>query len=164
MIKSGMKDSESIIKNTYLEVILDDGEEFIESIEKAFKDNNIKRATLESANGVLKNIKLSTTTSGKMRQREYIQDCKIRSVSGQFYKKDDDYFGDVHISIEKDPLHQVVGLLLEGYAVGEVRIRFKINNNIGLNNKNHKSKNMTLVKQKILEEDKAKPKKPIMVA
>jgi len=164
MIKSGMKENENFKKNTYLEVILDDGDEFIESIEKAFKDNNIKRAILEYAQGVLKNIRISTTTSGKMRQREYIHDCKIRSVSGQFYKKEEDYFGDVHISIEKDPMHQVVGLLLEGCAVGEVKIRFKIINDIGLKNISNKNKGITLVKQKILDEDKPKPKKPIMVA
>jgi len=126
MIKSGFKNQTIQKNNTYLDVVLEDGENFIESIEEAFKEHDIKKAVLISATGFLKEIRLATTKSGTIRQSEYPQPCMIRSVSGEFYENKNDYFGDVHISLAKDPIHQITGVLIGGNAHGEVSIKFKV--------------------------------------
>jgi len=150
--------------NTYLDIILDNDDEVLECIEQAFKDHDIKKASLVSAQGMLKNINISTTTSGTLRQRNYNQPCKIRFVSGEFYKSKEDYYGDVHISIAKDQIHQVTGILLRGVAEGEVSIKFKVINNDGINSNKPKNNNLTMLKQKIFDETAPKPRRPIIEA
>jgi predicted DNA-binding protein with PD1-like motif len=165
MIKSGMKNHMIEKNNTYLEVILDNNDEFVECIEQAFRDHNIKKASLVSAEGMLKETTISTTRSGTIRQRIYLQPCKIRYVSGEFYESKNDYYGDIHISIAKDQIHQVTGLLLRGIADGEVSIKFKVIKNDGQELENKDSeKQITMLKQKILDETQPKPKKPIIEA
>ncbi len=161
MIKSGFEDRTVEKNNIYLDVVLEDGEDVLTCIEEAFKENEINRAILVSASGSLKDIKLSVTRSGTLKQVDYSQPCIIRSVSGEFYRSVDEYFGDVHISLSKDPIHQLTGVLISGVAHGEIIIKFKIIKNI--NQKIYKpDKPVTMLKQKILEENKPKEKKPFI--
>lgn len=161
MIKSGFKNQTIQKNNTYLDVVLEEGESFIDSIEQAFKEHDIKKAVLVSATGFLKDIKLATTRSGTIRQAAYSEPCMIRSVSGEFYQSNNDYFGDVHISLAKDPIHQITGVLLGGDAHGEVTIKFKVIKD-PLQTTQKDNSQMTMLKQKILDESKPKEKKPII--
>ena len=99
MIKKRMQDVASI-KNDYLTVILDDGDDVISSIEQAFKQQNIKRAVLISAEGSLNSIRIAISRAGTIRQRMYSETLKIKQVYGEFNKVKDDYFGDINISFE----------------------------------------------------------------
>jgi predicted DNA-binding protein with PD1-like motif len=164
MIKSGFKNQMVHKNNTYLDIVLEDGEGFIDCIEEAFKTHEVKKAVLVSATGFLKEVKVAMTKSGTMRQAEYSQPCMIRSVSGEFYQKAIDYFGDVHISLAKDPIHQITGVLLDGYAHGEVTIKFKIIKDMGHPEEKKDDQQMTMLKQKILDESRPKEKKPIIEA
>lgn len=161
MIKSGMKDIKGKSDN-YLTVILDDGDEVISCIEQAFKEQNIKKAIMVSAEGKLRDSKMAISRAGSLRQRIYPEALKIKQVSGEFNKVNDDYFGDVNISLEKDPIHIVSGVLLKGYSDGEVKIRLKIIKDIGFGVTNKGDRN--LVKEKILEESKKKEPKPMIIA
>ena len=150
----------------FLNIILDDNDEIIKSIELAFRENNVKKAILISAEGSLKDSRIAITRAGNIRQRIYSESLKIRSVSGEFNRVNDDYLGDIHICVEKDQMHSITGVLLKGYADGEVKITFKIISGIdyGINNDSKdKRKPVTLVKQKVLDEVRRKPK-PIIVA
>lgn len=163
MIKSGMQDVKERNDN-YLTIILDDGDEVIKCIESAFKENDIKKAVLLSAIGTLRDTKMAISRAGNLRQRIYSESLKIKEVSGEFNRVNSDYYGDVNISIEKDPIHIVSGVLLKGIADGEVTIKFKIIKNINFGINDHKKQsNISAIKQKILDETQKKPK-PIIVA
>ena len=164
MIKSGFKDQEIQKNNTYLDVVLEEGENFIECIEQAFREHDVKKAILVSATGFLKDVRIAITRSGTIRQAEYMQPCMIRSVSGEFNQNNNDYFGDVHISLAKDPIHQITGVLLSAKAHGEISVKFKIIKDIGHWQSKEPGSQMTLVKQRILEDSEPKEKKPMMVA
>lgn len=161
MIKSGIKDVRNKNDN-YLTIILDDGDEVISCIEKAFKEQNIKKAIMISAQGKLKDSKMAISRAGSLRQRIYSEALKIKQVSGEFNKINKDYFGDVNISLEKDPIHVVSGVLLKGYADGEVTLKLKIIKDIGFGITNKGNRN--LVKEKILEETTKKEPKPMIIA
>ncbi|MDD3178428.1 MAG: DUF296 domain-containing protein [Candidatus ainarchaeum sp.] len=163
MIKSKMQDVKEKNDN-YLTIILDDGDEVIKSIETAFKENQIKKAILISAEGNIKDTRIAISRAGNLRQRIYSESLRIKQVSGEFNKVNDDYYGDVNISIEKDPIHIISGVLLKAHADKEVIIKLKIINNInfGINSKDHKE-NISAIKQKILDETQKKPK-PMIIA
>jgi predicted DNA-binding protein with PD1-like motif len=162
MIKKRIQDIASI-KNKYLSIILDDSDDVINSIEQAFKEQNIRKAVLISAEGNLKNIRIAISRAGTIRQRIYSEILKIKQVSGEFNKIKNDYFGDINISFEKDPIHIINGVLLKATSNGESTFKFKIIKDIsyGINNNNNKNRNM--VKEKILEEVNKKPK-PMIIA
>lgn len=159
MIKSGIKD-EKENNNNYLTIILDDGDEVIHSIEHAFKENNIKKAILVSAEGKLRESRVAISRAGNLRQRIYSEPLKIKQVSGEFNKLNEDYIGDVNISIEKDPIHIISGALLKGIAEGEVIIRFKIIRDFDFQVTGSK----TLIKEKIINETVKKEPKPMIIA
>ena len=162
MIKSGMSDTSK--KDKYLTVVLDKGDEVIESIETAFKEQNIKKAVLIEGKGYLKDIKMAISRAGTLRQRVYTDSLKIKKVSGEFNKAKDDYFGDMNVSLEQDPIHVISGVLLKGYADSETTLRFKIIKDIDFGiNKNKGSENRNMVKEKLQEETK-KEKKPFIVS
>ncbi|HNW06071.1 MAG TPA: DUF296 domain-containing protein [archaeon] len=167
MIKSRFADTAET-NNTMLEIILDDGDEIVECVENAFIQNNIKKASLISAKGKLRNIKIATTRSGTLRQREYADPCAIKSVSGDFTKiKENEYMGDFHISIARDEIHTVSGVLIKGVADGELTIVFKIiaELNEGTIYSPEGQKEVTMVKEKIIEETAPKkPKKEMIIA
>ncbi|HRT03728.1 MAG TPA: hypothetical protein P5513_07305 [Candidatus Diapherotrites archaeon] len=125
MIKGAIADVSSKNDN-YLTIILDDEEEVISSIEKAFKERDVKKAVLISAEGKLKNTRLSITRAGSIRQRTYDASMIIKSVYGEFNKVNNDYVGDINISLYMDPLHVTNGILLKGFADGECKFVFKI--------------------------------------
>ncbi len=158
MIKSGMKDEKEKNDN-YLTIILDDGDEVVACIENAFKENNIKKAILISADGKLRDARMAVSRAGNLRQRVYAEPLKIKQVSGEFNKLNEDYFGDVNISLEKDPIHIVSGALLRGIADGEVTIRFKIIKDIG-----YQVNSKTMMKEKIIHETVKKEPKPMIIA
>jgi predicted DNA-binding protein with PD1-like motif len=158
MIKSGIKHQNENSDN-YLTIILDDGDEVVASIESAFKENSIKKAILISAEGKLRESKMAISRAGNLRQRIYSEPLKIKQVSGEFNKINDDYFGDVNISLEKDPIHTVSGALLKGTSDGEVTIRLKIIKDVGYNANKH-----TMVKEKIIQETVKKEPKPMIIA
>ncbi len=166
MIKSRVADTAET-NNTMLDVILDDGDEVVECVEKAFLQNNIKKASLVYAAGRLKNVKVATTRTGTLKQREYNESCLIKSVSGEFTKiRENEYMGDFHISIARDEIHAVSGVLIKGFADGEVKITFKViaDMPVGAIVTPDGIKEVNLVKQKILEETvPQKPKKPILI-
>ncbi|NCP97850.1 DUF296 domain-containing protein [archaeon] len=159
MIKSGMKNQNENNDN-YLTIILDDGDEVVYCVESAFKENSIKKAILVSADGKLRDSKMAISRAGNLRQRIYSEPLKIKQVSGEFNKINDDYFGDVNISLEKDPIHTVSGALLKGIADGEVTIRFKIIKDLDYQPNNTK----TMVKEKIIQETVKKEPKPMIIA
>ncbi len=167
MIKSRVADTAET-SNTLLDVILDDGDEVIDCIEKAFLQNNIKEATLIGAAGRLRNVKIATTKTGTLTQREYNQSCLIKSVSGKFTKiRADEYMGDFHISVAKDEIHAVSGVLLRGIADGDVRITFKViaDMPIGAIVTPEGVKEVIVAKEKPQEEPvEQKPKKPFIVS
>ncbi len=162
MIKSGFRDQMIQKNNTYLDVVLEDGEDFIDCVEEAFKEHSVKKAVLVSSTGFLKNSRIAITRSGTIRQVENSEPCMIRSVSGEFYENNNDYFGDVHISLAKDPIHKITGVLLFGQAHGDVSIKFKIIKDIEHNKPTTDKKPITMLKQKILYETTPKEKKPII--
>lgn len=165
MIKSGMQNTKGK-KDNYLTIILDDGDELINSIEEAFKEQNIKKAILISAEGSIRDSRIAVSRAGNLRQRLYSEILKIKHVSGEFNKVNNDYFGDINISLEKDPIHIINGVLLKGISDGNTKIIFKIITNIGygINTKNKiDSNNRNLVKEKILKED-TKKTKPMIIA
>ena len=163
MIKKRMQDVASI-KNDYLSVILDNEDDVISSIEEAFKQHNIKRAVLISAEGSLNNIRIAISRAGTIRQRMYSETLKIKQVSGEFNKVKDDYFGDINISFEKDPIHIVNGVLLKAISSGESNFKFKIIKEIGYGiNQKPGNHNRNMVKEKILAEVNKKPK-PMIIA
>lgn len=166
MIKSRVADTAET-NNTMLDVILDDGDEVVECVEKAFLQNNIKKASLVYAAGRLKNVKVATTRTGTLKQREYNESCLIKGVSGEFTKiRENEYMGDFHISIARDEIHAVSGVLIKGSADGEVKITFKViaDMPVGAIVTPDGIKEVNLVKQKILEETvPQKPKKPILI-
>ena len=164
MIKSGMQDTKGK-KDNYLTIMLDDGDEVISSIESAFKEQKIKKAILISAEGTLRDSRVAISRAGNLRQRIYSESLKIKHVSGEFNKVEEDYFGDINISLEKDPIHVINGVLLKGHSDGETKIRFKIIKDIGygINDKDKDKQNRNLVKEKIFKEDNKKPK-PIIIA
>jgi predicted DNA-binding protein with PD1-like motif len=157
MIQSGIKDN--LRNDNYLKIILDDGDEVIASIENAFKEQNIKKAILISAEGKLQESKMAISRAGNLRQRIYSESLKIKRVSGEFNKINSDYYGDVNISLEKDPIHIINGVLLKGHADGEVEIKFKIIKEIdyGFNKK-------SMLKEKIIDETVKKDPKPMIIA
>lgn len=166
MIKSRVADTAET-NNTMLDVILDDGDEVVECVEKAFLQNNIKKASLVYASGRLKNVKVATTRTGTLKQREYNESCLIKGVSGEFTKiRENEYMGDFHISIARDEIHAVSGVLIKGFSDGEVKITFKViaDMPVGAIVTPDGIKEVNLVKQKILEETvPQKPKKPILI-
>lgn len=164
MIQSGMHEIRG--KNdSYLTIILDDEDEVISSIEQAFKEQNIKKAVLLSAEGRLKNTRMAVSKAGTLRQRLIDQSLKIKQVSGEFNKMKNDYFGDINVSLEKDAIHVISGVLLKGFADKEVTIRFKIIKDLGFGI-NEKDRNVTrnLVKEKIIEQTAKKEPKPMIIA
>ncbi|MCK9292504.1 MAG: DUF296 domain-containing protein [archaeon] len=164
MIQSGMHEIRG--KNdSYLTIILDDEDEVISSIEQAFKEQNIKKAVLLSAEGRLKNTRMAVSKAGTLRQRLIDQSLKIKQVSGEFNKMKNDYFGDINVSLEKDAIHVISGVLLKGFADKEVTIRFKIIKDLSFGI-NEKDRNVTrnLVKEKIIEETAKKEPKPMIIA
>lgn len=166
MIKSRVADTAET-NNTVLEIILDDGDEVIDCVEKAFIQNNIKKAGLLGATGRLKTVKVATTKTGTLKQREY-DSCLIKGVSGEFNRiRDNEYMGDFHISIARDDIHIVSGVLIKAFAEGEVRIKFKVISDleVGMINTPEGQKEVTMVKQKILDETmtQPKPKKPMII-
>lgn len=166
MIKSRYNDVQES-KDTILEVVLDDGDEIIECIERSFEQNDIKKASLLSANGTLRELKIATTKIGSIRQKVYEQPCLITNVSGDFTKtKNGEYMGDVHMSIARDAIHKESGVLLKGISHGEVKLKFKVitDLSIGVIKTPEGKRNITLVKEKILEETASKPKKPFIVS
>lgn len=166
MIKNGYNDTQES-KDTILEVVLDDGDEIIDCIERSFKQNDIKKASLLSAVGTLRELKIATTKIGSIRQKTYDQPCLITNVSGDFTKtKSGEYMGDVHISFARDAIHKESGVLLRGISHGEVKLKFKVitDLSIGVIKTPEGRRNITLVKQKILEETTSKPKKPFIVS
>jgi len=167
MIKSRVADTAET-SNTLLDVILDDGDEVIDCIEKAFLQNNIKEANLIEAAGRLRNVKIATTKTGTLTQREYAQSCLIKSVSGKFTKiRADEYMGDFHISVAKDEIHAVSGVLLRGIADGDVRITFKViaDMPIGAIVTPEGVKEVIVANEKPQEEPvQQKPKKPFIVS
>jgi|GEM_PF-1096006 predicted DNA-binding protein with PD1-like motif len=168
MIKSRVADTAET-NNTMLEVVLDDGDEVVECVENAFIQNNVKKASLISANGKLRTVKVATTRTGTLRQREYAEPCSIKSVSGDFTKiKEKEYMGDFHISIARDEIHAVSGVLIKGTADGEVKIVFKVIAELdeGAIYTPEGKKEVTMVKQKVLDETTTppKPKKEMIVA
>jgi len=125
MLKSGV--AEIMGKNdNFLTIVLDDGDDIVKCVENAFKEQGIKKALLVSAEGKLRDTRIATSKSGVLRQRTYAEGIKIKQVSGEFNKVNNDYFGDINVSLAKDPIHAVSGILLQGTADGEVTIRFKI--------------------------------------
>ena len=158
MIESGNK-HQNENSNNYLTVILDDGDEVVASIETAFKENSIKKAILISAEGKLRDSKMAISRAGNLRQRIYAEPLKIKQVSGEFNKINEDYFGDVNISLEKDPIHTVSGALLKGTAEGEVIIRLKIIKDVG-----YSANSRTMVKEKIIQETVRREPKPMIIA
>lgn len=167
MLKSRIADT-SETTNTMLEIILDDGDEVIECIENAFIQNNIKKANLVSANGRLRAINMVTTRSGTLRRREYPEPCLIKSVSGDFTRvKENEYMGDIYISIVREGIRTVSGVLTKGIADGEVSIVFKVITELteGTIYTPGGKKEITMVKEKILEETTPeKPKKKMIIA
>jgi len=155
---SGMKDLKEK-SDSYLTVVLDDGDEVISCIEASFKEQNIKKAILVSAEGKLRDSKMAISRAGNLRQRIYSEPLKIKQVSGEFNKINTDYFGDVNISLEKDPIHIVSGVLLKGCAEGDVTIRFKIIKDI-----DYGTSSKTMLKEKILNETVKKEVKPMIIA
>ena len=157
MIKSGIENETK--NDNYLTIILDDGDDIIGSIEAAFKEQNIKKAVLVSADGMIRDSKMAVSRAGTLRQKTYTEALKIKQVSGEFNKINADYFGDVNISIEKDPIHIVSGALLKGTADGELIIRFKIikDLNFGISNR-------SMIKEKIINETVKKEPKPMIIA
>jgi predicted DNA-binding protein with PD1-like motif len=158
MIQSGVKDQKQK-SDVYLTVILDDGDEVISSIESAFKEQNIRKAILVFADGKIRDSRMAISRAGNLRQRIYSESLKIKQVSGEFNKVKTDYFGDVNISLEKDPIHIVSGVLLKGYASGEVIIKFKIIKDIDFADNKR-----TMLKEKIFEETTKKEPKPMIIA
>jgi predicted DNA-binding protein with PD1-like motif len=157
MIKSGI---ENEIKNdNYLTIVLDDGDEMIACIETAFKEQNIKKAILVSADGKIRDSRMAVSRAGNLRQKTYSEALKIKQVSGEFNKIKTDYFGDVNISIIRDPIHIVSGALLRGIADGEVIVRFKIIKDI-----RYTVSNKSMLKEKIIEETVKKEPKPMIIA
>jgi predicted DNA-binding protein with PD1-like motif len=125
MMKSGV--AEIMGKNdNFLTIVLDNGDDIIKCIEASFQEQGIKKAHLVYAEGRLKDTRIATSKSGVLRQRTYSEPLKIKQVAGEFNRVNNDYFGDVNISLAKDPIHAVSGVLLQGFADGEVTIRFKI--------------------------------------
>jgi len=168
MIKSRVNDTAET-SNTVLEIVLDDGDEVIDCVEKAFLQNNIKKAGLLAAIGRIKNVKIATTKTGTLKQREYSESCLIKSVSGDFTRiRENEYMGDFHIAIARDEIHAVSGVLLKAFADREVRIKFKVISDlaVGIISSPEGQKEVTLVKQKILEETvvPTKPKKAMIVS
>jgi predicted DNA-binding protein with PD1-like motif len=167
MIKSRVADTAET-NNTMLEVVLDDGDEVVECVENAFIQNNVKKASLVSANGKLRTVKVATTRTGTLRQREYAEPCAIKSVSGDFTKiKENEYMGDFHISIARDEIHAVSGVLIKGIADGEVTIVFKVIAELdeGAIYTPEGKKEVTMVKEKIIEETAPqKPKKEMIIS
>lgn len=163
MIKSRFSDT-TTSSNTILDVILDDGDEVIECVENAFLQNNLKKAILVDASGKLKNVRIATTRAGLLRQKEYNESCLIKNVSGSFTKmKGNEYVGDFHISVARDKIQNISGVLIKGFADGEVKISFKIVTDMAVGDI-VPPKEQTLVKQKILGNDiSEKPKKPIII-
>ncbi|MFA5745810.1 MAG: DUF296 domain-containing protein [archaeon] len=165
MIKSRVSDTAETT-NTMLDVILDDGDEVVECVEKAFIQNNVKKASLFGAVGKLRNVKVATTRTGTLKQREYDEACAIKSVSGDFTKiRENEYMGDFHISIARDEIHAVSGVLIKGTADGEVRITFKIISEFafGAITTAEGTKEVSLVKQKIIDENPVKQKKEMII-
>lgn len=166
MIKSRYNDVKES-KDTILEVVLDDGDEVLECIERSFEQNDIKKASLLSANGTLRELKIATTKIGSIRQKVYEQPCLITSVSGDFTKtKNGEYMGDVHVSVARDAIHKESGVLLKGISHGEVKLKFKVitDLSIGIIRTPEGEKTINMVKEKILEETASKPKKPFIVS
>jgi predicted DNA-binding protein with PD1-like motif len=168
MIRSRVNDIAET-NNTMLEVVLDDGDEIVECVENAFVQNNVKKASLVSAFGKLRMVKVATTRTGTLKQREYAEPCSIKSVSGDFTKiKENEYMGDFHISIARDEIHAVSGVLIKGTADGEVKIVFKVIAELdeGAIYSPDGKKEVTMVKQKVLDETTTppKPKKEMIVA
>ncbi len=166
MIKSRVSDTAET-SNTMLDVILDDGDEIVDCVEKAFIQNNVKKASLVKAVGRLKTVKVATTRTGTLRQREYNESCAIKQVSGEFTKiREGEYMGDFHISIARDEIHAVSGVLIKGIADDEVKITFKVIAELdeGKIYSPEGAKEVSMVKQKIIEETAPqKPKKPMIV-
>ena len=167
MIKSRVADTAETT-NTMLDIILDDGDEVVDCVEKAFIQNNVKKASLIGATGKLRNVKVATTRTGTLKQREYEEACFIKSVSGDFTKiRENEYMGDFHISIARDEIHAVSGVLIKGTADGEVKITFKViaNMPVGAIITAEGAREVSLVKQKILEETTTpqKPKKEMII-
>jgi len=166
MIKSRVADTAET-NNIMLDVVLDDGDEVVDCVEKAFIQNNVKKASLVNATGRLRNVKVATTRTGTLKQREYSESCLIKSVSGEFTKiRENEYMGDFHISIARDEIHAVSGVLIKGTADGEVKITFKVIAELeeGMIYGPDGTKEVSMVKQKIIEETAPqKPKKPIII-
>jgi len=75
--------------------------------------------------------------------------------------------GDFHISIARDEIHTVSGVLIKGVADGELTIVFKIiaELNEGTIYSPEGQKEVTMVKEKIIEETAPKkPKKEMIIA
>lgn len=166
MIKSRVSDTAET-SNTVLEIILDDGDEVIDCVEKAFLQNNIKKAGLISAIGRVRNVKVATTKTGTLKQREYEESCLVKSVSGEFNKiRENEYMGDFHISIARDDIHIVSGVLIKAVSDGELRIQFKVISDLEVGSITTADgiKEVSMVKQKILDEmPPAKPKKEMII-
>lgn len=165
MLKSRVSDVNAT-SNTVLDIILDDKDEVMECIEQAFLQNNIKKASLVAAIGRLKNIIITTTRAGALKQKEYLESCMIKNVSGTFTKlKSEEYIGDFHISFTKSNMQTINGVLLKAHADGEVKLSFKIiaDTPIGIV---VSPKGTNLVKEKILNETVPiqKPKKPMIIS
>lgn len=159
MNKSGLDNKNT---NKYLTVILDDGDEVISCIETAFKENDIRKAIIISADGKLKDIKIAVSRAGTLRQRIYSEALKVKNVSGEFNKFNNEYVGDLNISIERDPIHIVSGVLLRGVASGEVNFKFKIIKNVDYQINTQPPKSM--LKEKIINETVKKEPKPFIIA
>lgn len=159
MNKSGLGNKNT---NKYLTVILDDGDEVISCIETAFKENDIRKAIIISADGKLKDIKIAVSRAGTLRQRIYSEALKVKNVSGEFNKFNNEYVGDLNISIERDPIHIVSGVLLRGVASGEVNFKFKIIKNVDYQINTQPPKSM--LKEKIINETVKKEPKPFIIA
>jgi len=157
---SGVHDTKQKSDN-YLTIILDDGDEIIKSIEKSFKENNVKKAILMAADGSVRDARVALTKAGTLKQRQYGESIKIKSVSGEFIKVNEDYYGDVHISLAKDAIHTITGILLSGHADGEVEVKFKIISDLDYCAENREK---TMVKERIIKETVKGPPKPIIEA
>ncbi|MFH1751456.1 MAG: DUF296 domain-containing protein [archaeon] len=114
------------LKQKNLVIELEDGEKIVPSLESALKEHEVGRALLQSIQGRIRSAKLGMFVSGRHRIRHYLESLSVKTAFGDFTLDKSKLVGNVNVCLEKDIIHSVSGVLLEGEADGSLTITLRV--------------------------------------
>lgn len=111
-----------------ISVELEDGEDVLPSLKKAFSENKVQRATMRSVEGRIKDFDLNVFGGGLFRKKHFDEEFKVTSIHGIFLEKGNmGYRGELNVALAGEDSNSAGGTLINAKASGRLIISADVN-------------------------------------